>query len=139
MAKVDRFEDLEMWQVARQLVSVIYALSNKGLFSKDYGFRDQICRTAVSIMSNIAEGFERHSDKSFASFLAIAQGSAAEVRSQLYAALDIGYISEAEFKSVSEIAMRTSMMITKFLQYLRNFPTPSSRRSDDLTIRRSDD
>ena len=128
MAKVERFEDLEMWQAARRLASLIYTLSGKGQFMRDYGLRDQICRAAVSIMSNIAEGFERHSDKAFASFLDIARGSAAEVRSQLYVALDVGYITAADFKSANEAVCCVGMMITKFLQYLR--------RSDDKTIRR---
>ena len=128
MAKIQRFEDLEMWKSARSLAGMIYCLANKGSFSKDFGLRDQICRAAVSIMSNIAEGFDRHSDKSFSSFLDIARGSAAEVRSQLYVALDIGYITQDEFQSAYNAVVSVGMMITKFIQYLRPF--------DDKTIRR---
>ncbi len=128
MAKIERFEDLEMWQASRRLASLIYSLSNKGSFARDYGLRDQITRAAISIMSNIAEGFERHSDKAFSSFLDIARGSAAEVRSQLYLALDVGHITEEEFKTASAAVSGVGMMITKFLQYLRSSPPSSPRR-----------
>ena len=88
MAKVEHFEDLEVWKLARKLTGTIYSLSRSGCFAKDFGFRDQICRAAVSIVSNIAEGFERRSNSQFLQFLAIANGSAGEVRAQLYIALD---------------------------------------------------
>ena len=86
MPKVNRFEDLEVWRSARKLTIEIYRLVRNPSFAKDFGLRDQICRAAVSVMSNIAEGFERDSDKAFLSFLAIAKGSAGEVRSQLFVA-----------------------------------------------------
>ena len=88
MAKVERFEDLEVWKRAKHLTCELYALARKGAFAKDFGFRDQICRAAVSIVSNIAEGFERRSNSQFMYFLDIANGSAGEVRAQLYIALD---------------------------------------------------
>jgi four helix bundle protein len=80
MARIERFEDIEAWQQARELTRAIYAVSNEGRFSRDFGLRDQIRRAAVSVMSNIAEGFERHGDTEFRRFLAIAKGSAGEVK-----------------------------------------------------------
>ena len=90
MSTIDKFEDMEVWQNARSITKKTYICSGSGQFSKDYGLRDQIQRAAVSIMSNIAEGFERGSNKEFIQFLFIAKGSAGEVRSQLYVALDLG-------------------------------------------------
>jgi four helix bundle protein len=89
VAKIKRFEDIKAWQAARELVSAVYRVSGKGKFEKDFGLRDQIRRAAVSVMSNIAEGFERCSDKEFNRFLYIAKGSAGEVRSHLFVALDL--------------------------------------------------
>ena len=94
MPTVRRFEDLQAWQKARELVREIYTTSADGRLSKDFGLRDQVCRAAVSAMSNIAEGFARGSDKDFAHFLDIARGSSLEVQSLLYVALDVGYIDQ---------------------------------------------
>ncbi len=94
---VQRFEDLIAWQKARQLAADIYRVTGKGAFARDFGLHDQIQRAAVSVMSNIAEGFDRSSRAEFHQFLVIAKGSCAEVRSQLYVAADIGHIGEAEF------------------------------------------
>ncbi len=101
MATVNHFEDLEVWQRARPLTAKIYTLARQGEFAKDFGFRDQICRAAVSIVSNIAEGFERRSNRQFQQFLDIANGSAGELRAQLYVALDLGYVTPAQFKTHS--------------------------------------
>jgi four helix bundle protein len=102
--KVQRFEDLIAWQKARELTNKIYSLTSKGLFAKDFGLREQIQRAAVSIMSNIAEGFERGSASEFHQFLTIAKASCAEVRSQLYVGLDIGYITKDEFEQTIGLA-----------------------------------
>ena len=91
--KIDKFEDLKVWRDARAFVAAIYKASSSELFARDFGSRDQIRRAAVSIMSNIAEGFERSSQKEVIRFLVIAKASAAEVRSQLYVAADLSYIS----------------------------------------------
>jgi four helix bundle protein len=93
MAGVTRFEDLIAWQKARGLTSAIYQATRKDSFAKDFGLSGQIQRAAVSIMSNIAEGFERENPGEFHQFLVIARASCAEVRSQLYVALDIGYLN----------------------------------------------
>ena len=92
MGRVDRFEDLVAWQKVRELTKQIYQLIRKEEFSRDFGLRDQIQRAAVSIMSNLAEGFERGGRAEFHQFVVIAKGSCAELRSQLYVALDAGYI-----------------------------------------------
>ena len=99
MALIKRFEDILAWQEARKLVKEIYELTQKGSFAKDFGLRDQIQRAAVSVMANIAEGFDCESHTEFARFLGFARRSAVEVQSLLYAALDIGYITESIFKS----------------------------------------
>ena len=116
MAKVERFEDLEVWKTAREAVNAVYDLSANGVFSKDYALRDQIRRAAISIPSNIAEGFSRRSNKEFIQFLFIAKGSVVEVQSQLYTALDRGYIPQETFTSIYKqlevIAKQTSRLIT---------------------------
>lgn len=104
MAKVERFEDLIAWQKARELTRVIYEVTRQGDFAKDYGLRGQIQRAAVSIMSNLAEGFERGGRNEFHQFLSTAKASCAEVRSQLYVALDVGYIDKSTFEKVLEQA-----------------------------------
>jgi four helix bundle protein len=96
-AGVKRFEDLIAWQKARVLTKAIYAVTRKGLFARDYGLRDQIRRAAVSIMSNVAEGFEKGTANEFHNYLRIAKGSCAEVRSQLYVALDAEYLADEIF------------------------------------------
>ena len=94
MSRIDRFEDLIAWQKARKLTKIIYGVSNSGKFKTDFGLRDQIRRAAVSVMSNIAEGFDRAGRAEFHQVLVIAKGSFAEVRSQVYVALDAQLISK---------------------------------------------
>jgi four helix bundle protein len=100
MAKIRRFEDIEAWKKARILVKEVYKVTAEGKFSKDFSLKDQIRRAAVSIISNIAEGFSRQTDQEFVQFLHIAKGSTSEVQSQLYIALDLGYISQEEFSKL---------------------------------------
>ena len=118
MAKIERFEDIQAWQRARELAKQIYKISNDGLFARDFGLRDQIRRAAVSIMSNIAEGFERGSNKEFIQFLYIAKGSAGEVRAQIYVAFDQGYIDRKNFNSLNRDSAEISRMISGFISYL---------------------
>ena len=108
---IERFEDLIAWQKARVLSRAIYSISGKGLFSRDYGLRDQIRRAIVSVMSNIAEGFERGGRAEFHQYLVIAKGSCAEVRSQIYIAYDAGYLSNEEYKQLSTSALELSRII----------------------------
>jgi four helix bundle protein len=109
--KIEKFEDLVAWQRARELTKDIYSITNQGEFSKDFGLRDQIRKASVSIMSNIAEGFERGGRSEFHHFLVIAKGSCTELRSQLYVALDVGYINKAVFKDLYSLSMETSRII----------------------------
>jgi four helix bundle protein len=117
--KADRFEDLDAWQVSRELANLIYALGRESGLSKDYGFKDQIQRAAVSVMNNIAEGFERGSNKDFAKFLFIARGSVGEVRSMLYLAADQNYISAEQFKEVYNLCVRGSQLCWGLIKHLQ--------------------
>jgi four helix bundle protein len=94
MASIEKFEDIEAWQKARELTREIYRVTNQGAFAKDFGLRDQIRRASVSIMSNIAEGFGRGGNREFIQFLSMAKGSVSEVQAQLYVAVDVGYITK---------------------------------------------
>jgi four helix bundle protein len=119
MNKIERFEDLIAWQKARGLTKEIYSASKAGGFARDFGLRDQIQRASVSTMSNIAEGFERGGDKEFIQFLSHAKGSCGEVRSQLYVALDQGYVTSANFDALSGQATEVSRLISGFMSYLQ--------------------
>lgn len=119
MPKIERFEDIVAWQKARELVKEVYRLSSGGCFSKDYGLKDQLRRAAVSIMLNIAEGFARKTNKEFMQFLVIAHGSAAEVQSALYIALDQKYITQEQFNALYDRSDETSRLIMGFSNYLR--------------------
>ena len=101
--KIEKFEDIKAWQLAREIVRDIYGITQRPTFARDYGLRDQIRKAAVSAMSNIAEGFERYSTKKFIQFLNVARASVAEVRSQLYVALDLGYIEPEQFNNIKGI------------------------------------
>ena len=118
MATARQFEDLAVWQEARQLVGAIYATSKQRAFNLDFGLRDQIRRAAVSTMSNIAEGFERGTRKEFVQFLNIAKGSNGEVRSQLQVALDQKYINENESTGLRDAAVLLSKKLAAFIRYL---------------------
>jgi four helix bundle protein len=118
LPKIERFEDIKAWGMAKDLVTVIYRLSADGKFSKDFGLRDQIRRASVSVMSNIAEGFERGSQKEFSRFLRMAKGSSGEVRSQLYVALELGYLDLADFEAVKVKAENLSRTLSGFIGYL---------------------
>lgn len=118
MATIERFEDIKAWQEARELVSAVYRVSGRGKFEKDFGLRDQIQRASVSVMANIAEGFERSSDREFHRFLYIAKGSAGEVRSHLFVALDLGYVTSDEFDNLRAKAEDVAKTISGFITYL---------------------
>ena len=117
MAKIERFEDIEAWQDARLLVKGVYEVTSEGRFARDFGLREQIRRAAISTMSNIAEGFESQSNKTFIRYLYQARGSAGEVRSQLYVALDQGYVTAAQFEKLYQKAVSTSRLISGFIAY----------------------
>jgi four helix bundle protein len=116
--KIERFEDIEGWQMARELTRGIYAVTKMGSFSKDYGLKDQITRASGSIMHNIAEGFDGGSNAEFIKFLRYAQRSATEVQSQLYVALDQEYIAEESFERLYQQALEVHKKIGGFIAYL---------------------
>ncbi len=118
MPLIERFEDIQGWQEARKLVKMIYTLTAKDDFAKDFGLRDQIRRASVSVMANVAEGFDCDSDLEFARFLGIARRSAVEVQSLLYAALDVNYITQQEFDSHYEQARKAKALIGGFKRSL---------------------
>jgi four helix bundle protein len=119
MATFKKFEEIFAWQKARTITNKIYQISNTGEFARDFGLRDQMRRAAVSIMANIAEGHGRRTEAEFANFLNIARGSAIEVQSHLYVALDMTYISQSDFDEVYEMLNEISKMTISLAQYLR--------------------
>jgi len=119
MSTFKRFEEIQAWQKAREITKKIYSMSNKNEFSKDFSLRDQMKRASVSIMANIAEGHGRRTTTEFANFLNIARGSAIELQSHLYVALDLKYIEQTEFKEAYEMLDEVSRMVLSLAQYLR--------------------
>jgi four helix bundle protein len=111
MGRVERFEDLIAWQKARELTKLVYSVSGSGKFAQDWGLKDQIRRASVSVMSNVAEGFDRSGRPEFRQFLVIAKGSCAEVRAQLYVALDVGYLSKQQFEELYTLTEETGRII----------------------------
>ena len=109
--KIARFEDLTVWRKSKSLSLDIYRVTGTGAFARDHALRDQIRRAAVSVMSNIAEGFERYSRPEFRRFLSIARGSASEVRSQLHLAHELGYVSPADFTTLYDLCLEISRML----------------------------
>jgi len=119
--KIERFEDIQVWQKARELVKSIYKASAvTQAFKQDFSLKDQIRRAAISVMSNIAEGYARRSDKAFANFLHIAQGSTSEVQSQLYIALDLDYITKADFDKAYALCADIARQTTGLIKYLNS-------------------
>ncbi|HJZ79177.1 MAG TPA: four helix bundle protein [Pyrinomonadaceae bacterium] len=119
MSTFQSFEQIEAWQKARELTRQIYECSDKGLFARDYGLKDQMRRASVSILSNIAEGFERSGTGEFIQFLSAAKGSAGELRAQLYVALDRNYIDDDRFRELATSATEIGRMIAGLMTYLR--------------------
>ncbi len=118
MANIQRFEDIEAWRQARELTRQVYSSTNTGTFARDFGLRDQIQRASVSVMSNIAEGFERGGKVEFRRFLAMAKGSAGEVKTQLYVALDAGLIDQPTFADLYARSESVSNLIGGLMRYL---------------------
>ena len=116
---IKRFEDIQAWQQARELTDNIYKISNETSFARDFRFRDQIRAAAVSIMANIAEGFDSSSDAEFLRFLSYARRSATEVQSHLYVALDQNYITQDQFNQLYKLSASTKSLISGFMRYLR--------------------
>ncbi len=117
--KIERFEELEAWKEARVLVSQVYGITREATnVRQDSRFRDQLTAAAVSVMSNIAEGFSRRTDREFTQFLFIAKGSCAEVQSLLYVALDQRYVAEADFQRLYAQAEKVAKLTSGLITYL---------------------
>jgi len=131
MTTIHRFEEIDAWQTARQLTKIVYELTASGTFSRDFGLKDQMQRASVSIMSNIAEGFESRTSGLFLEFLGRAKGSAGELRAQFYVAQDAGYVTPAQFQTLQNQCEKCSSQISLFMAYLK--------RSKDVDLKRSND
>jgi four helix bundle protein len=118
--RIARFEDLTVWRKAKELSLSVYRITGTGTFARDCALRDQIRRASVSVMSNVAEGFERYGRNEFGRFLSIARGSASEVRSQLHLARDLGYLSAADFDILYELCLEISRMLASLHSSSRN-------------------
>ena len=132
--KIKRFEDLEAWQIARELTNQIYAITRKEFIARDFGFVDQIRKAAISTMNNVSEGFERGSNKDFAKFLFIARGSAGEVRSMLYIALDQQYVATETFNHCYDICVRCSQLCWGLIKHLHKHSDWKTRVSISIII-----
>jgi four helix bundle protein len=120
MAKIERFEDIDAWQKGRELTKIIYKITAQGDIAKDFALKNQLRRASISIMANIAEGFEREGNKEFRQFLATSKGSVGELKSHLYVALDAGAMSQQDFNQLMALADETSRLIAGFLRYLKD-------------------
>lgn len=121
MATAKRFEDLEIWQLARKLVNKVYEVTKKQNFAKDYGLKDQVRRSSVSVMNNISEGFESRTVNHFINYLGHSKGSCGETRSVLYIALDCNYITQSEFDDIYNLAKNISGKIQNLIKYLDSY------------------
>lgn len=115
MPTITRFEEIEAWQTARELTKMIYSVTEEGKISHDFGLRDQLRRASVSVMSNIAEGFESSSQASFIHYLGIAKASAGEVRSQLYVARDVAFLTDQQYSALFQLVEKASGQVSRFI------------------------
>lgn len=139
MATVKRFEELDAWKTSRQLANQIHDVTSEDLFARDFGLRDQIQRAAVSVMSNIAEGFNSRTQRIFIDLLGRARGSAAEVQSQLYLALDRAYISDSQFDAGYRLTDKVSRQIYRLVRYLESNPNASRVREEAVAYKLASD
>ena len=130
MPTITRFEDIEAWKTARQLTNLINELTVQNKFSRDFGLKDQIRRAAVSVMSNIAEGFESQTQAQIIRYLGVAKASSGEVRSLLYAALDTNYLTKEQFDIAFDLVDKASRQLARFISYLETHPTAKCFREE---------
>ena len=130
MSAIMRFEEIKAWQTARELTNMVYNFTRQSQFSRDFGLKDQIQRASISVMSNIAEGFESPTQALFIKYRGHAKASAGEVRAQLYIALDQKYITQEEFDSAYALAEQTSRQLYGFIRYLEAQPNVRRVRED---------
>ena len=134
MAKIERFEDIEAWKAAREIAQQVYSVTRYGDFARDFGLRDQIQCAAVSIMANIAEGFDSGSNKEFIRFLGYAIRSATEVQSHLYVALDEGYLDQEKFNMLFALTTKCKNLVSGFSRYLRSHHKSHSLEPRTLNV-----
>lgn len=134
MTTIVRFEDIEAWQTARELTGRVYKLTRAGEFARDLGLSNQMQRASVSIMSNIAEGFENRTNLLFRDYLGRAKASSGELRSQLYVAKDNAYLSEIDFSRLFELCDKCSRQISRFIQYLAQKPNAIREEGIDYNV-----
>ena len=140
---IERFEDIEAWQAARQLTRAVYSVAGRGRFARDWGLRDQVQRAATSVMANAAEGFDSQTNQAFIQFLGYALRSATELQSHLYVALDQNYISQDEFDELYQQAVKVKSLLHGFIRYLRKAEgadprtSPRERRTSPVERRTS--
>ena len=130
MPTITRFEDIEAWQTAHELTRLIYEFTDEGKFARDFGLKDQIRRASVSIMSNIAEGFESQTQIQFIRYLGIAKASAGEVRSQLYISRDLNYVTEEQFSNSFRMEEKNSRQLARFIAHLETHSQSQKLRED---------
>jgi four helix bundle protein len=133
MTTAKTFEEIVAWQKARALVKRIYESTRQDSFSRDYPLRDQVRKAAISIMANIAEGFERGGNKEFMQFLSVAKASTAEVKSHLYVALDQNYLTQSVFEEVTEYSNEVARMMTGLMKYLSSSSLRGSKFKQSLS------
>ncbi|WP_412062509.1 four helix bundle protein [Rubrivirga sp. IMCC45206] len=138
MSAIRRFEDIDAWQLGRELTRRVYEATRGSSFARDFGLRDQIQRASVPITSNIAEGFERRSPQDFARILLIARGSAGEVRSQLYAPLDLGSIEQDTFDDLYALATRISRATVALARHNRAHADTTREPYDPYLVPRTE-
>jgi four helix bundle protein len=119
VATINHFREIESWQKARELTKSVYAVSSKGPFARDFALKDQMRRAAISVLANIAEGYERGGNAEFIQFLSVAKGSVGEVEAQLYIALDQGYVTQDEFRAIEAQIRSTKRLVAGLMVYLR--------------------
>ncbi len=117
--KIIRFEDIDAWKESRILVNMVYDLTSKSLFNRDFGLKEQIQRAAVSCMSNIAEGFDGGTNQQFIQYLFYCRRSSSETQSHLYVALDRNYITQGEFDKIYAQAKKVGKLVNGFIRYLK--------------------
>lgn len=127
---IKRFEDIEAWREARKLTIAIYKITDNAKFGKDWGMKDQIQRASVSVMNNIAEGFDSDTKTEFRRFLGIARRSCSEIQSILYIAVDLAYVEKEEFNKFYEQAEKIRRMVTSFMKYLKE----TQKRQYSITL-----
>lgn len=127
MSKIEKFEDLIAWQKSKSFAIKIYSVTDEGKFAKDFGLRDQIRRAAISIVSNIAEGFERKGNKEFMQFLFISLGSIAEVKTQLIISHELNYLPKEKFEELNDSIVEIQKIVKGLVTYLKETDLKGSK------------